>query len=172
MIDAKRRKGKRGDGEGSIRWSEKKKLWIARLMVGYRPDGKPDIREVSAKLRGECQRKLDELRQRASGGLLADAGKDRETLKGFLTGWLEAVKGTVRASTHDGYRIYVEKHLIPGLGRPKLAALKPDDIRRFYRAKAEAGCRRGQCTTATRSCTRPCTTPCCGTTSRSTPVIG
>ena len=65
--DTRRRGRKRGDGEGSIRWSEKKKLWIARLMVGYRADGKPDVREVSAKLRGECQRKLDELRQREHG---------------------------------------------------------------------------------------------------------
>ena len=45
----KSRKGKRADGEGSLRWSETKKLWIGRVMVGYRPDGKPDIREVTAK---------------------------------------------------------------------------------------------------------------------------
>lgn len=39
---SKRRARKRADGEGSIRYSESKKLWIGRLMVGYRPDGKPD----------------------------------------------------------------------------------------------------------------------------------
>jgi len=46
---AKRKAKKRADGEGSIRYSEAKKLWIGRVMVGHRPDGKPDIREVKSK---------------------------------------------------------------------------------------------------------------------------
>ena len=59
---AKRKAKKRADGEGSIRWSETKKLWIGRLMVGTRLDGKPDIREVSAKTQKACREKLDALK--------------------------------------------------------------------------------------------------------------
>src|SRR4051794_26297751 len=58
----KRRARKRADGEGSIRFSETKKLWIGRVMVGYRPDGKADIREVAAKQQGECERSSASLR--------------------------------------------------------------------------------------------------------------
>jgi hypothetical protein len=41
---AKRRAHKRADGEGSI--GPYKGAWRGRLMVGYKADGKPDVREV------------------------------------------------------------------------------------------------------------------------------
>jgi len=135
MIEGGRRKGKRGDGEGSIRWSEGKELWVARLMVGYRPDGKPDIREVAAKSRGDCQKKLDDLRKRASGGLLTDAEKARDTVAAFLMRWVDATKASVRPNTHKRYEEIVRLHLSPGLGRHKLSALKPDHVQRFYADK-------------------------------------
>jgi hypothetical protein len=49
----KARKRKRPDGDGSNCYSEFKKVWIGRVMVGYRPDGKPDVREVAAKHQAE-----------------------------------------------------------------------------------------------------------------------
>src|SRR5215212_3129871 len=94
---AKRKAKKRADGEGSIRWSEPKKLWIGRVMVGHRPDGKPDIREVTAKQQGECRKKLDALKAQAASGTLVDAGKGRETVAAFLTSWLDSITGTIEA---------------------------------------------------------------------------
>ena len=41
--ETKRRKGKRGDGEGSIR-QRPDGMWRGEIMVGYRPDGRPDRR--------------------------------------------------------------------------------------------------------------------------------
>ena len=136
--DTRRRARKRGHGEGTI-GQRPDGRWYAQVMVGYKPDGKKDVRTVYGKTRGGCQQKLDELRKRAGGGLLPEAGKDHNTLGVFLKDWLEAAHGTVRTSTLDAYRHYVNKHLIPGLGRSRLAALKPDAIRRFYRAKGEEG---------------------------------
>ena len=57
-----RKARKRADGEGSIRYSETKELWIGRLMVARRLDGKPDIREVSAKTQRACRERLDALK--------------------------------------------------------------------------------------------------------------
>jgi integrase len=131
---AKVRKGKRGDGEGSIRWSEKKKLWIARLMVGYRPDGKPDIREVSAKLRGECQRKLGELRRRATTGQLGDAKAGRETVGAFLQTWLRSINGTMDADSCRRHRDNVNRHITPLIGRRKLSDLKPEHLVDMFEA--------------------------------------
>jgi integrase len=59
-----RRAHKRGHGEGSID-EVREGLWRSRLMVGYRPDGKPDRRTVYGKTRGEVQKKLADLRKRA-----------------------------------------------------------------------------------------------------------
>ncbi len=165
----RKRKGKRGNGEGSIT-QRKDGLWQARVMVGTRTDGAPDHRYVYAKARGECQCKLDDLRKRASGGLLADPGKDREALGAFLTGWLEAVNETVRASTYDGYRVFGEKHLIPGLGRHKWRRFGPTS---FGASTALwPGCLPVRSTTCTRACARRSMTPCCGATSPSIRATG
>jgi hypothetical protein len=75
--EKKTRKRKRPDGDGSIRYSESKKLWIGRVMVGYRPDGKPDIREVAAKQQGECRKKLDSIKAKMRDGtvVLTEQGR-------------------------------------------------------------------------------------------------
>jgi integrase len=126
--EPKRRARKRADGEGSIRYSEGKKLWIGRVMVGYRPDGKPDIREVAAKQQADCRKKLDAIKTRAGDGTLGDAKAGRETVAAFLPRWLEAIEGTIRPSTLYRYGVNVEKHLIPIIGRHKLSELRPEHI--------------------------------------------
>src|SRR6185436_2615887 len=63
-----------------IRYSEAKNRWIGRVMVGYRPDGRPDIREVTAKQQGECRKKLDAIKARMSDGTLGDVKAGRETV--------------------------------------------------------------------------------------------
>ena len=37
-----RRARKRADGEGSLYFDAKKKLWVGSLQVGFKPDGRPD----------------------------------------------------------------------------------------------------------------------------------
>lgn len=138
MAGTKRRARKRGDGEGSI-YRRADGIWIGKLMVGYRLDGKPDVRSVSSKTRAECQRKLDELRQRAAAGLVGDAAAGRETVGAFLQRWLQAIDGTVRESTHYRYRVNVEKHLVPTIGRYKLVDLRPEHLVALYAAKRKEG---------------------------------
>lgn len=123
----KRKLRKRADGEGSIRYSETKGLWIGRLMVGYRLDGKPDIREVSAKAQGECRKKLDALKAKAAGGMIGDVKAGRETVAAYLDWWLTSIEGTMDASSlrrhHDGV-----KRIKPLIGRHKLSDLRPEHV--------------------------------------------
>ena len=135
MIEAKRRKGKRADGEGSLRYVERKRLWAGRLMVGHRPDGRPDIREVSAKTQAECRKRLQELRERHGNSTLPDAHKGGVTVGQYLRHWSQAVKANVRSKTARRYGELVERHLIPGLGRHKVSALRPDHLTTFYESK-------------------------------------
>lgn len=79
-----RKARKRADGEGTIRWNEARKLFVARIMVGYRPDGKPDIREVKSKQQGECRKKLEAIKARMADGSLRDAKSGRETVATYL----------------------------------------------------------------------------------------
>ncbi len=129
MAEAKRRK--RGHGEGTISQRPDGR-WIAQVMVGYKPDGKVDRRTVYGRTRAECQAKLDNLRTRASGGLLGDADKERDTVAAYLDRWVETTKTSVRPKTYERYAEIVRLHLTPGLGRHKLIALKPDHVQRFY----------------------------------------
>ncbi len=80
---AKRQAHKRADGEGSIS-PYHKGGWRGRLMVGYKPDGKPDVREAYGKTQQECRRKLAELRHRAEQGGLGTRAADKESVTAFL----------------------------------------------------------------------------------------
>jgi integrase len=144
VVERKRKAKKRAHGEGSLRYSEAKGLWIGRLMVGTRLDGKPDIREVSAKSQKACRERLDALRARAANGTLASTDLAGLTVAGFLDKWLSAVTNSRRAATHVRYRGYVENHYKPALGTKRLGKLSHDDVQTFLDAKREAKGKRGK----------------------------
>jgi integrase len=133
----KRKAKKRADGEGSLRWSETKKLWIGRVMVGRRPDGKPDIREVTAKSQKACREKLDAVRAQATSGTLASSDVAGLTVAAFLDRWLTTVKPNLRDSTYTRYKGYTETHFKPSLGTRRLAKLTHDDVQAMLNAKRD-----------------------------------
>jgi hypothetical protein len=58
----------------------------------------------------------------------------------YLRTWLEEVaRPTIRVSTYESYKDIVELHLVPGLGRIRLAKLTPADVQAFLTKKHEAG---------------------------------
>jgi integrase len=114
-------------------------VWVGSVMLGRRPDGKPDRRTVYGKTRAEAKAKLDKLRQRAAEGMLGDAAAERLPLGAYLTRWLDTKARTVRVRTHERYRQLMEKHVVPALGHTRLTALKPDALERFYAAKLAEG---------------------------------
>jgi integrase len=62
-----------------------------------------------------------------------------ETLAEFLAEWLTHVSRNRRQRTRDAYRITVERHLVPALGRLKLAEIRPLHIERFITAQHDRG---------------------------------
>jgi integrase len=65
---------------------------------------------------------------------------DRQTVATFLGRWLEdAVRPTVRASTYARYEGLVRVHLIPAIGRERLAKLSPQQVQAMMNAKLAAG---------------------------------
>jgi hypothetical protein len=122
-----RKARKRADGEGSIRWNTARKLFVARIMVGYRPGGKPDVREVKSKHRGECREKLDAIKARMADGSFGDAKSGRETVAAYLDWWLMSIEGTLDADRLRCHRDGVER-LKPLIGRRKVADLRPEHV--------------------------------------------
>jgi integrase len=133
------RKGarKRGNGEGSV-YQRKDGTWAAAVMVGRKANGTPDRRTVYGKTRAEAVRKLDELRQRAAGGLITEP--NRLTVEAFLTQWLrDCVALNSRPSTLTTYTVLARKHVMPCIGAVKLSALRPAHIQSVYAAMLAKG---------------------------------
>ena len=131
--------GKRGNGEGSI-YPHKR----GGVKVGYRgsywvdtAEG-PKRRYITGETREDVAEKLAKAISDRADGLVFDAGST--TTGQYLTRWLsDSVHGTVQGSTYRSYGRVVDGHLVPGVGRVKLAKLRPDHIRRLYRSMLDAG---------------------------------
>src|SRR5258708_4011267 len=122
----------RGNGEGTIR-IRADGLWEARVTLD-------DSRRVSlyAKSRQEAaQRLAATIRDRDRGMLIArDA---RQMVATYLAAWLETIKPTVEASTYERYELDVRRHLIPTLGKTRLAMLTPQQVHLLLAEKLNSG---------------------------------
>ncbi len=123
---------KRANGEGGIR-QRKDGRYEARLTLadGTRWSICHQSREkVASALAKAITDRNDGLPVRVDG---------KQTLKQFLEAWLTAIKGSVRPATFDGYNNYVHTHIIPCLGKTRIAKLTPQQLQAFYSKKLGEG---------------------------------
>lgn len=124
----------RAHGEGNIR-KRKDGRWEARLMVGYKPDGKPDVRSVYGQTKEEVAQALLELRQQRVDGTLPVASTT--TLAEFVANWFpyheqfgNGGQGC-RENTMANYR-RSWRHIEPILGKMRLKDIRPEHLRLAY----------------------------------------
>jgi integrase len=134
--DAKRSMRKHGDGNLTQLTDGR---WRGRIMLGRKPDGKPDRPWVYGSTQREVLKKMAELSRKADQGERADASKERQTLAQYLGTWLAAVRIGTRPRTHQRYAQIVRLHIVPTLGRTKLSALRPDAVQTLYSTKLAEG---------------------------------
>lgn len=126
---------KRGNGEGSIT-RRKDGLYMARYTVQTATGAKR--KTLYGKTRQEVSEKLTKAMADRDGGLVYDAGS--MTVGEYLNGWLrDSLRGTVRASTVERHEINIRVHIVPTLGKLKLKALAPANVRGLHREKLDAG---------------------------------
>lgn len=129
---------KRARGDGSIfeRKVEGKAVgWTASLELGY-VNGRRRRKVFRGATREVVRDKLDDARRALKGGTLAKAG--RLTTGEWLSRWLEDVaRPRTRPSTYRTYKLFVERHLIPELGKIPLERLTPTHVRELFRHKAD-----------------------------------
>jgi len=113
--------------------------WHGRVTVGVRDDGRPDRRHVRGKTRSEVAKKVRTLEKDRDQGTVRKVS-ERWTVGQWLTYWIENIAAPphVAENTHLGYRVDVDRHLIPGLGAHRLERLTPDHVERLY-AKLQGG---------------------------------
>ena len=128
MTDRKR--GRRGRGEGSItRRSDGR--WEARISL---PGGR---RCFYGRTREEVTRKLRAAQRAVDDGLPVPS--ERETVASFFGAWLTGAKSTLRLSTWTTYEQYVRLHLLPTLGRVRVAHLRPQQLQLLYQERLALG---------------------------------
>jgi len=147
-ISKPRRTRKRAAGEGTIR-KRADGLWVGRLMVGMKPNGDPDIRQVSAKTQALCRERLDALKAQVANGTLASTDMAGFTVAMLLDRWLATAKPNLRQSTYTRYERFVVHHFKPALGTKRLAKLSHADVESFLIAKRAESKKRGRGKTAT-----------------------
>ncbi|GAA0734600.1 site-specific integrase [Dactylosporangium roseum] len=126
---------RRGRGEGSLYWDEKRQRFIAEITIGYTPAGKRITRKGSGKTKTEARNKLKEvLRDHEDGLTIAPANF---TVADAVKDWLDYGLTGRAPSTVNKIRALCEGHVIPDLGARKLRELTATDVDRWLAAKAK-----------------------------------
>lgn len=129
---------RRANGEGNLR-KRSDGRWEGRYTAGYDPEtGKRIIKNVLGKTQTEVREKL---KLAVEDSQKVDASKDRNLTVGqWAALWFENhAKPSIRESTAEYYRNYIEKHIIPRIGKIKLSKLTTLDIQKFYNTTRKSG---------------------------------
>lgn len=126
---------RRSRGEGGLYWSEARQRWIGSIDVGFDSGGKRKVRRFSASTKTEAKEKLRELLRSVEQGI--DVSRSRATVADAVEGWLTHGLNGRSLSTVATCRHLAEKHIVPVLGRKRLADLRAQDVDRLLGSKRE-----------------------------------
>ncbi|MDK2933586.1 MAG: hypothetical protein PWP27_1396 [Clostridiales bacterium] len=128
---------RRGNGEGSIT-KVRENLWMGRVMIGYKSDGKPNRKSIYGKTRKEVQDKLVALLNEINTGTYVEPTKI--TLIQWLQDWLKKYKSIkLKPLTYDLYEILIQTSIKSEIGNILLKDLRPAHIQGFYNTKYSDG---------------------------------
>ena len=128
--------GRRGNGEGTIT-KLKNGLWMGRVTIGRKEDGKLNRKSLYGNTRAEVSAKMVALQNEIqTGNYIAT----EMTLKQWLITWLKEYKAiNLKPRTYDVYETQVNYNIIPDIGNLVLKELKQQDLQRFYNKKYNNG---------------------------------
>jgi len=87
------------------------------------------------KQKADAEKKRDSFIDKIEAGDYSDVKKI--TVAGWLKKYLTVYCASKAQTTIDGYRTYIEGHIIPAIGNHKLAGLKPIHLQQFYNSERE-----------------------------------
>ena len=129
------REHRRQKGEGALFQRSSDGIWLGVVDLGYDERGNRVRKTVSSKRYAVAQKKLTQLKKD-----LADTGmapSPRLTVAKWLETWLGNVR--VKPSTMGNYRSTVDRYLVPGIGRRRLADLRAQHVRDMLRDMERRG---------------------------------
>ncbi|MER7011528.1 tyrosine-type recombinase/integrase [Saccharopolyspora sp. NPDC000359] len=126
---------RRSKGDGGLHWDKNRQRWIATASLGFKANGKRDVKRASGKTKTEAKDKLKEILRDHEDGL--SSGPDRYTVADALASWLKYGLNGREQGTVETYRYQVDGHIVPHLGKQKLRALTVGDVDEWLADRAK-----------------------------------
>jgi integrase len=126
---------KRGQGEGSIYWSEERQRWAAMTSLGYDAAGKRVRKVAYGRTKTEARAKLREVIRDVEDGLAV--GNDRYTVAEAVRDWLDHGLTKAGDNTKKTNRYLAETHILPFLGARRLRELSASEVDKWLDGRAE-----------------------------------
>ena len=128
----------RKHGSGTVRLRSDGR-WEGRIVVGYDDNGLPKTKNVLAKTKTECEKKLKSLIA-AQKGSEPQPSRQIMTAAQWLDFWYQTYnKPNLRPNTQMSYERRIYQHIIPNLGPIPLNKLTTGDIQQFYTGLKQNG---------------------------------
>ncbi|MBE7053793.1 MAG: hypothetical protein E7391_05895 [Ruminococcaceae bacterium] len=117
---------RKNNGEGSI-FQVSDNKWIAKISLGTRKDGKPNIKQFSGKTEAVVKNKLKEFKKSSDYKLKHMPSND--TVKSYFTMWLKEFQyNKLKPLSYDRLESTVNNHIIPNLGNIKIDKVTREQI--------------------------------------------
>ncbi|HRA50206.1 site-specific integrase [Actinotalea sp.] len=105
--------------------------WYGFVTMGTKPDGSSDRRKRSGRTQAEVTHKVRALERVRDEAAKIPAGRSPR-LSDWLEDWLTASALRVRPNSLYGYTTDVRAHIIPTIGKHRLADLEPEHVEYLY----------------------------------------
>jgi integrase len=137
MAKRKKKRERRGRGEGSLYQRESDGKWVGSIVVGYNPEtNKPRRKVVYGDTKEEAREKLLKLQQKSLQGLVQDSTMSLAIFSDF---WLAGIKASVDKRSMDNYESVWKVAVLPILGHLPVANIKEFQITEAFRWMEEQG---------------------------------
>lgn len=129
---------KRDSHSGTISKVKGKDLYMGRIQLGYRPNGKPNRKSVYGKTKAEVTEKLRALAFKFGVGECYDPST--MTIREWLELWIENFKKlNIKPKTLEVYKQVIRCHIVPNIGHITLKNLNAMHLQRLINEKYQGG---------------------------------
>lgn len=128
---------RRKSGTGTIRL-RKDGRWEGRVVVGYDDKGLPKTKNVLAKTKLECTKKLKKLKEEC--GATTERIHPDMPFGEWMNFWYQTYcKPRLKITTQEVYESRIYGHIIPKLGKIPLSEIQTNDLQKFYSDLSQNG---------------------------------
>jgi integrase len=108
--------------------------WVGSVSLGKdKKTGKRLRKYIYADTEKEAQRLINDIVYELQNGLYIN--ESGISLENFLKEWIDIHSSKVESTTEAYYRLMLDKHIIPEIGKLKIKEIKPLNIDKFYKEK-------------------------------------